>query len=108
MPSRSRPSSRRRGRRSLSFYLAEQGNVSIRPEASNLALVPKPKPGVNRVRFPLAILLFVSLSATIAHAQSGVRPLPSPTPRNEDQEPLRVFTEEVRLPVAATDTYGHY
>ncbi|HYW73424.1 MAG TPA: VWA domain-containing protein [Pyrinomonadaceae bacterium] len=44
----------------------------------------------------------------IANAQGKARPAPSPTPKPEDQEPVRVFTEEVRLPVAATDTYGHY
>jgi VWFA-related protein len=44
----------------------------------------------------------------VANAQSGTRPAPSPTPKPEDQEAVRVFTEEVRLPVAATDTYGHY
>jgi len=54
------------------------------------------------------LLLIVSLSAIDARAQRGSRPLPSPTPKNEDQEPVRVFTEEVRLPIAATDTYGHY
>lgn len=43
----------------------------------------------------------------VANAQSGARPAPSPTPK-EDQEAVRVFTEEVRLPVAASDTYGHY
>lgn len=40
--------------------------------------------------------------------QAQVKPTPSPTPKADDQEPVRVFTEEVRLPVAATDTYGHY
>jgi len=54
------------------------------------------------------ILLLVSLSAINARAQRGSRPSPSPTPKSEDQEPVRVFTEEVRLPIAATDTYGHY
>jgi len=59
------------------------------------------------VRAAFLILAIVSSSA-IAAAQSGVRPSPSPTPRSEDQEPVRVFTEEVRLPIAATDSYGHY
>lgn len=48
------------------------------------------------------ILLFA------AHAQPQTRPKPSPTPKTEEQDPVRVFTEEVRLPIAATDTYGHY
>jgi len=49
------------------------------------------------------IILLCSFSA-VSLAQN---PKPSPTPKDE-QEPVRVFTEEVRLPVAATDTYGHY
>jgi len=57
------------------------------------------------VRAAFLILAIVSLSPLVC-AQSGVRP--SPTPKGEDQEPVRVFTEEVRLPIAATDTYGHY
>ena len=59
------------------------------------------------MRAAVLILAILSLSA-IAQAQSGAKPSPSPTPRPEDQEPVRVFTEEVRLPIAATDTYGHY
>src|SRR6476469_8795832 len=56
-----------------------------------------------------AVLVLAIFSfAMIAHAQSGAKPAPSPTPKSEDQEPVRVFTEEVRLPIAATDTYGHY
>ena len=54
------------------------------------------------------ILLLVSLSAINARAQRGSRPSPSPTPKSEGQETVKVFTEEVRLPIAATDTYGHY
>src|SRR3954469_8738713 len=65
------------------------------------------KSGALRLR--AAFLIFATLSLlAVVRAQSGVRPSPSPTPKPEDQEPLRVFTEEVRLPVAATDTYGHY
>lgn len=59
------------------------------------------------MRLAVLFLAIVSLSM-IAQGQSGVRPSPSPTPKSEDQEPVRVFTEEVRLPIAATDTYGHY
>jgi VWFA-related protein len=35
------------------------------------------------------------------------QPSPSASPR-EDQEPVRVFTEEVRLPVMARDEYGNF
>ncbi|HEX7721173.1 MAG TPA: VWA domain-containing protein [Pyrinomonadaceae bacterium] len=57
------------------------------------------------MRSVFLILLLVSLSAINIRAQRGLRPSPSPTP---DQETVKVFTEEVRLPIAATDTYGHY
>src|SRR5436853_7218589 len=59
------------------------------------------------MRAAILILAILALSV-IAQAQSGSRPSPSPTPKSADQEPVRVFTEEVRLPIAATDTYGHY
>lgn len=36
------------------------------------------------------------------------QPSPSPSPTPRDQETVRVFTEEVRLPVTALDAYGHY
>ena len=39
--------------------------------------------------------------------QRSPRPLPSPAP-NEQEEPVKVFTEEVRLPVIAVDQFGHY
>ena len=60
------------------------------------------------LRLVLVILAVFCACSIGAHAQSGSRPSPSPTPKSEDQEPIRVFTEEVRLPIAATDTYGHY
>jgi len=59
-----------------------------------------------------SVFLIIALLswAAIVSGQSGMRPAPSPTPspKSDDQEPVRVFTEEVRLPLAATDTYGHY
>ncbi|HSP64010.1 MAG TPA: hypothetical protein VLQ90_13570, partial [Pyrinomonadaceae bacterium] len=54
------------------------------------------------------------MSAANSYAQDRpqLKPKPSPTPKveskSEDQEPVRVFTEEVRLPVSALDQYGHY
>ncbi len=41
-------------------------------------------------------------------AQQPARPSPTPTPPNEEQEPVKIFTEEVRLPVIALNQYGHY
>lgn len=54
------------------------------------------------VKLPLAILI---LAACFPFAIAQ-QPSPSPTPK--DQETVRVFTEEVRLPVTALDAYGHY
>jgi hypothetical protein len=56
----------------------------------------------------LTSLLLVTGTLNCAWSQAGRRPVPSPTPPNEEQEPVRVFTEEVRLPVIALDQYGHY
>jgi VWFA-related protein len=54
-------------------------------------------------------LVLISLLSAYSFAQNK-KPQPSPTPpvdsKSEDQ--LKVFTEEVRLPVSAKDTYGHY
>jgi VWFA-related protein len=56
--------------------------------------------------------LFLVLALLLAAAGSRVlAQTPSPTPPTENtegQEPVKVFTEEVRLPVFATDSYGHY
>src|SRR2546423_13065656 len=58
---------------------------------------------------PLLVILAIFCVCSVdSQAQSGSRPSPSPTPKSEDQETIRVFTEEVRLPIVATDTYGHY
>ena len=60
-----------------------------------------------------ALLIKVSLVVLLfAAAQSRAQtPQPSATPpdeKTEGQEPVKVFTEEVRLPVIATDAGGHY
>ncbi|HXI24309.1 MAG TPA: hypothetical protein VNG71_10645, partial [Pyrinomonadaceae bacterium] len=55
----------------------------------------------------LLLIAAISLFSVSIFAQAGPRPSPTPRPEEQDQ-PIRVFTEEVRLPVAATDTYGHY
>lgn len=45
-------------------------------------------------------LLTLAIAATYSYAQQQ-------QPKEQDQ-PVRVFTEEVRLPVVALDAYGHY
>lgn len=57
------------------------------------------------MRRSLFLILLILVAAVSAAAQS---PKPSPTPKTDDQEPLRIFTEEIRLPVAAKDSFGHY
>lgn len=52
--------------------------------------------------------LFLAGALLIQAQQKSTRPLPTPTPLNEQEEPVKVFTEEVRLPVIAMDQYGHY
>lgn len=57
----------------------------------------------------LASLLLLT-SAWQARAQSG-RTITQPTPtpqRREPQEPIRIFTEEVRLPIFITDDQGRF
>lgn len=57
------------------------------------------------------MLTFVSLSQVSAQQnkpQTSPSPSPTPTPAPSDQEAVRVFTEEVRLPVIAFDAFGHY
>ena len=58
---------------------------------------------------PSVVLSSLILATTVSvQAQKRTpRPLPSPTP-NEQDEPVKVFTEEVRLPVIAVDQFGHY
>lgn len=54
------------------------------------------------------LVFFVAVHSSAQASKSKPSPTPSPESKSEEQEPVRVFTEEVRLPVAATDTYGHY
>jgi VWFA-related protein len=62
--------------------------------------------------FILTLLIVSTISAQQPKAQTSPSPSPSPSPNrvesDQEQEPVRVFTEEVRLPVFALDAYGHY
>ena len=55
-------------------------------------------------------LIFFTSALKEAHAQSGrAKPTPTPTPQaGEPQEPIRVFTEEVRLPIFVSDDQGRF
>src|SRR4030095_2835650 len=57
------------------------------------------------------VLLSMVLTGTLNSAAAQERPRqPSstPTPQSEEQEPVKVFTEEVRRPRVAVDQYGPY
>jgi len=64
---------------------------------------------LKRTLIGICSLVLVILASAYSAAQSS-KPKPSPTPPPEPkvEDQVRVFTEEVRLPVIATDTYGHY
>ncbi|HEU4434824.1 MAG TPA: VWA domain-containing protein, partial [Pyrinomonadaceae bacterium] len=51
----------------------------------------------------MALLVIAGFAAITVAQTPQPSPSPSPTP-----ETVRVFTEEVRLPVTALDAYGHY
>jgi VWFA-related protein len=61
-------------------------------------------------KLSLCILPTLMLAAVtlVAAQEKAQQPSPTPTPRPQDQEPIRVFTEEVRLPIVALDQFGHY
>lgn len=65
----------------------------------------------------LSILIVLSILSTSAVRGQQPKTIPSPSPSppparteplDEDQEPVKVFTEEVRLPIQAFDVYGHF
>jgi VWFA-related protein len=53
-------------------------------------------------------MFFGSGTAFAQQTKPSPSPSPSPTPVESGEESVRVFTEEVRLPVIALDAYGHY
>lgn len=69
---------------------------------------------MSRLRRTTGLLVMAALLAVGATrissqepAKPQASPKPSPTPEKE-QDSVKVFTEEVRLPVVALDAYGHY
>src|SRR6185369_9862327 len=58
----------------------------------------------------LALLLISASQSGSSQTKPKATASPSPTPdmQESDQERVRVFTEEVRLPIVALDAYGHY
>jgi VWFA-related protein len=54
----------------------------------------------------LIIAVLFAIAAAQTSNQQSQTPKPSPSPTPEDS--VKVFTEEVRLPITALDSYGHY
>jgi VWFA-related protein len=64
---------------------------------------------LQRLSFTLFVGIFVTAIAVASAQQPAPKASPSPTPEEKEaQEPVKVFTEEVRLPVVALDQFGHY
>lgn len=55
----------------------------------------------------VVMVALLAFAAGQSSSQEPAKPQPSPSPSPE-QESVKVFTEEVRLPVVAFDSYGHY
>jgi VWFA-related protein len=53
-------------------------------------------------------ILILAITASAEAQQKDPQPPPATTPLNQQEDPVKVFTEEVRLPVIAVDQYGHY
>src|ERR1044072_8612680 len=53
----------------------------------------------------LVLAMLLAFAATRSNSQESPKPQASPSPTPET---VKVFTEEVRLPVVAFDSYGHY
>lgn len=56
----------------------------------------------------LTLLLLADGRVSAQQQKQNPSPSPSPTPASQEPDRVRVFTEEVRLPIEAVDSYGHY
>jgi VWFA-related protein len=67
---------------------------------------------VPRLSKVLLLSVFLLVGCAAYGQQTSPTPNPSPSPKpspaEEQEDSVRVFTEEVRLPVMAVDQYGHY
>jgi VWFA-related protein len=59
------------------------------------------------IKHTFAVLALIAAFFATASAQRPV-PSPAPSPSPTPDETVKVFTEEVRLPLTAVDSYGHY
>jgi VWFA-related protein len=56
----------------------------------------------------VVMVALFAVAATQISSQQPAKPDASPQPSPTPEESVKVFTEEVRLPVVAYDAYGHY
>ena len=64
---------------------------------------------LQRTHLILLALLLLAHGRVLGQQQKqNQSPSPSPTPVSQEPDRVRVFTEEVRLPIEAVDSYGHY
>ncbi len=65
---------------------------------------------MQRSLIPIFSFALIFLVSSVHLSAQTAKPSPTPTPelKVETQDQVRVFTEEVRLPVLATDAQGHY
>jgi len=56
----------------------------------------------------LALVLLADGRVSAQQPKQNPSPSPSPAPVSQEPDRVKVFTEEVRLPVEAVDSYGHY
>lgn len=64
---------------------------------------------ITKLLLFLSFALALSLSSQTLGQESKPSPSPKPSPaRTEEQDRVRIFTEEVQLPVLAVDQYGHF
>lgn len=67
----------------------------------------RPKRTTGLLVIAALLVIGATRSSSQEPANPQAAPQPSPTP-TEVQDSVKVFTEEVRLPVVALDAYGHY
>ena len=60
------------------------------------------------VSVSICVVAIHSRAQVNAHASPATLSPQTPSTQRVEQEPIKVFTEEVRIPVVAYDDYGHY
>src|SRR5258705_9513903 len=85
-------------------------DLEWRSKLVDLALLVKTTMSLGRITSKTVpfILLFVTLSFADAQEKSPVPTHPSNSVEREIQDPIRIYTQEVVLPIVAYDEYRHF